>query len=401
MRRRGVPLTPARTASDWRTRIDRFGSRAMAAVGDWIAPGPRPGPSEPRISALVALVALAGGVLPIMIMVVTWAAKPKPVHHDCPVAAHGRSGTVLADQPAQERYRPAGQCNSAGSENRIERTAVGRYRVTFGKLGQDGGVAEVTPVTADDRICTLTDWRPDGDDEQVEVACFDRSGAAADSGFSARYRYLRDGGGTAAYLRLGDPGRTSQTVEDAYGYNSAGGINSADREDVGSYVVYFGRQEQAAGGTVKVSAVGEAATVCGVERWFTYPEGNYLAVRVRCRDAAAQAVDSRFAVSFTVGADGGAYLRADRPSEAGYTATGDYQFNGAGRSNTVSRAAVGHYLVSLPGVLADGGNVQVTPYAGDAVCVVDPRDRNSAVRVVCRGPSGTPVDAQFLLAYWR
>ncbi|GAA2855418.1 hypothetical protein Acy02nite_72870 [Actinoplanes cyaneus] len=376
----------------------------MTVVGDWIVPGPRPGPSEPRISALVALVALLGGVLPIIVMVVTWASKPKPVHRDCPVAAHARSGSVLADQPARGRYRPGGQCNSTGSENRVERTDVGRYRVTFGGLGQDGGVAEVTPLTGDDRICTLPDWRPDGDDERVEVACFDRSGAPADSGFSARYWYLRDSGGTAAYLRLGDPGRTSQTVEDAYGYNSAGGINSADREDVGSYVVYFGRQDRASGGTVKVSAVGGTAAVCGVERWFAYPEGNYLAVRVRCRDAAGQAVDSRFAVAFSVGLGGGvpgAHLLADRPSDAGYTATGAYQFNSAGRSNTVTRSAVGDYRVSLPAVFGAGGNIQVTPYAGDARCVAVLDDQISGVRVVCRGPAGTPVDAQFLLAYWQ
>ncbi len=399
MRRRAVPLTPARTAADWRRRIDRFGARAVGAVGDWISPGPRPGPSEPRISALVALVALVGGVLPIMIMVVTWASKPKPVHRDCPAAAQGHSGYVLADRPGEAHYRPDGQCNSEKSENRIERTGTGRYLVTFGKLGQDGGVAEVTPVTEDDRICTLPDWRPDGDDEQVEVACFDRSGAAADSGFSARYWYLRDGDGTAAYLRLGDPGRTSQTVEDAYGYNSAGGINSADREDVGSYVVYFGRQEQVSGGTVKVTAVADAATVCGVERWFAYPEGNYLAVRVRCRDGAGQAVDSRFAVTFVAGLSA-AYLRADRPSEAGYTATGVYQFNSAGRSNSVTRSGAGEYRVSLPGVPGNGGNVQVTAYDSDADCVVAPRDQDSGVRVVCRGSTGEPVDSRFLLVLW-
>ncbi|WP_436529579.1 hypothetical protein [Actinoplanes sp. HUAS TT8] len=309
---------------------------------------------------------------------------------------------MLADRPGEEHYQPAGQCNSAGSENRVERTGVGRYRVTFGRLGADGGAAEVTPVTEDDRICTLPDWRPDGDDERVEVACFDRSGAAADTGFSARYWYRRGGDETAAYLRLGDPGRSSQAVEDAYSYNSAGGINSADRDDVGSYVIYLGRLEQASGGTVKVTAVGDAAAVCGVEQWFAYPEGNYLVVRVRCRDGGGQAVDSRFAVSFAVGlGDGarGAYLRADRASEAGYTATGVYSFNSAGQSNSVTRSAVGDYRVSLPGVLGDGGNVQVTSYGGDAVCVTTPRDQNSGVRVVCRGPGGMPVDAPFVLIF--
>jgi hypothetical protein len=386
-----VPLTPARTAADLRRRFDGLASRAMTAVGDWISPDPRPGPSEPRISAIVALVALIGGVLPILVMVVTWAAKPGPVRRDCPAAGSGRSGNVLADRPAEGHYKPSEQCNSAQGENRVERTATGRYVVTFGGLGTDGGVAEVTPVTTEDRICTLPDWRPDGADEQVEVACFDRAGAPADSGFSARYRYLRNSAGAAAYLRLGDPGGAGQTIEDAYSFHSQpGGINSADREHVGSYVIYLGRLDGATGGTVQVTAIGEAATVCGVERWFGYPEGGYLAVRVICRDAAGQAVDSRFGVSFTVGADG-AYLRADRPSEARYTATGDFQFNSTGQSNTVTRAGAGDYHVSMPGVT---GSVQVTAYDSDATCVAAPGD----VRVICRAPTGVPADASFLLA---
>jgi hypothetical protein len=389
-------LTPARTAADWRRRVDRLGSRAMTAIGDWISPGPRPGPSEPRISALVALVALAGGVLPILVMVVTWAAKPKPAMEDRSCQAW--SGYVFADRAGDHRYQPAVQCNSAGARNTVARTGAGRYLVTFGGLGRDGGVAEVTPVTTDDRICTLPDWHPDGDDEQVEVDCFDSSGRPADSGFSAGYRYLRDGGDTVAYLRLGDPGRTSQTIEDAYSYNSRDGVNSADREDVGSYVVHLGRQEDASGGTVKVTAVGDVAAVCGVQRWFGYPEGRYLAVRVRCRDASGQAVDSRFAVTFTAGPVPGAYLHADRPSDAGYTATGVFQFNSAGQPNTVTRTAAGEYRVTLPGVAGPAGDLQVTPYDTTANCVVT---SISEVRITCRDPSGAPADAQFLLIFWK
>jgi hypothetical protein len=402
-----VPVT---TAADWRQRLDRLGSRAMSTVGDWIAPPARTAPSEPRISALVALVAVAGGVLPILIMAVTWARRPEPVSVDrscqVSVAGHERSGYVLADRPEADRYRPANQCNSADAENTVERTGVGRYVVGFGGLGRDGGVAEVTPVTGDDRICTLPDWHPDGDDELVRVNCFDRNGDLADSGFAARFWHLRDGEGTAAYLRLGDPGRTGQTVDDAYSYNSAGGTDSADREEVGSYVVYFGRQDEATGGTVTVTAVGEAATVCGVERWFAYPEGRYLAVRVRCRDASGQPVDSRFAVTFTerLGAGAkpvpGAYLRAENAAEPEYTATGQFQFNSAGRANSVTRSGPGDYRLTLGGLSTATGVVQVTGLDTTATCVRTPEEQDT-VRITCRDPSGAPVDAPFLLVFWQ
>ena len=143
-------MTPVRTA-DWRERLDRFGSRAMTTVGDWISPGSRAAPSEPRISALVALVALVGGVLPILIMAVTWARKPEPA----PLPSCAGSGYVLADRPAEDRYRPGRQCNSAGGENAVERTGTGAYLVSFGDLGDE---------TARD----LVPWRVDRDERGGE-----------------------------------------------------------------------------------------------------------------------------------------------------------------------------------------------------------------------------------------
>lgn len=163
---------------DWRQRLDRFGSRTMTTIGDWIAPGSRVPASEPRISALVALVAVVGGVLPILIMAVTWARKPDPAPRE---VACARSGHLVAGQPEN-------QCNAAGGRNTVSRTGVGRYLVTFGGLGVDGGDAEVTPDSADDRSCAVVDRHPDGRDELVRVDCFDRSGRPADSGFTVRLR---------------------------------------------------------------------------------------------------------------------------------------------------------------------------------------------------------------------
>ncbi|GIF04006.1 hypothetical protein [Actinoplanes siamensis] len=352
----------------------------MTAVGDWLAPAPaRPAPSEPRISGLVALVAVLGGVLPILVMAVTWATRPQPVRRESSCA--DGSGYVVADRPGEKRYEPAVQCNAAGAANRVERAGTGRYRVTFGGIGRDGGLAEITPVTGDDRICTLPEWRPRGHDEQVEVTCFDRAGAAADSGFAVRYRYR--GEGALAYLRLGDPGRNSQTIDDPYSHNSArGGVNSADREDIGSYVVYFGRQEGVSGGAAQVVAVGEAPAVCGVQRWSAYPDGRALAVRVRCRDGAGQPLDSRFAVSFA----GAGHVVADRPAQARYAPAA---------GTVVTRIAVGRWRVQTPGRT---GSVQVTAYDSAAVCVVG---SISDLRIVCRGTSGKPVDTRFVLTTWR
>ncbi|GIF14489.1 hypothetical protein [Actinoplanes teichomyceticus] len=391
-----MPLTPARTVPDWRRRLDRLGARTMTAVGDWLAPRARAAPSEPRISALVAAVAVAGGVLPILVMAVTWATRPEPARPEPPCRAPRQpAGYVLADRPGEDRYRPGRQCNSAGAENTVERSGTGRYLVVLGRLGRAGGVAEVTAVTRDDRICTLLDWHPDGADELLRVNCFDRAGKPADSGFTARW-HLGAGAGAAAYLRLGDPGRTSQTVDDEYSHNGRGGTNSADREDTGSYVVHFGSMDDVDGGTVKVTPVADAATVCEVQRWFAYPEGRNLAVRVRCRDVTGQPVDSRFAITFAAGPDAvhGGYLRADRPGEARYTPRGPFQLNRAGQASVVTRTGRGQYRVGLGG-LPGTGDLQVTPYDTAASCVIGPDD--DAVHVICHAPSGARADAGFLL----
>ncbi|WP_043512269.1 hypothetical protein [Actinoplanes sp. SE50/110] len=401
MRRLGVPVTPARAAADWRRRLDALGARTMTVVGDWIAPSPRPGPSDGHVKALVTVVALVGGVVPILVMALTWAMRPKVEDHHrlCTTPAGERLGYVVADRPADDRYRPAAQCNSTGAENAVRRTGIGRYEVTLAGLGTGGGAAEVTPVTTDDRICTLLDWSADSADERLRVGCFDRAGRAADSGFTAGFWTAR-GRAPAAYLRLGDPGRTSQTAQDEYSFNSADGLNSADRGDVGSYVVSFGGLDGVAGGAVKVTAVGDAATVCAVEGWSGDQENRYLAVRVHCRDAAGQPIDSRFAVTFAVGRPTtGGYVRADRPGQAGYAATGDYQFNSSGGANGVRRSGPGDYRVSLGGVVSSGGSAQVTAYGSTVDCVTTPAGGNPDVRVVCRDPSGTPIDTAFVLIY--
>ncbi|MEV6342673.1 hypothetical protein [Actinoplanes sp. NPDC051851] len=405
-------MTPPGTGVDWRRRLDEAGSRMMAVVGDWLAPRDRPERSEPGMSTLVAMVALGGGLIPILVMAVTWATRPEAGARGA--ACRAQSGYVLADRPAEAGYQPTDQCNSAGSANTVERRETGRYVVRFAGLGVSGGTAEVTPATGDDRICTLPDWQADGPDEIVQVDCFDRSGARADSGFAARFVHLD--GDPGAYLLSGDPGRASQTVADDYSYNSAGGTNSVDREDVGSYVAYFGRQESvlddAVGGTVKVSAVGESAAVCGVERWYPYPDGRYLGVRVRCRDTGGRPVDTRFAVTFSARLGStpddpvqGAYLWADRASEARYTPRETYQFNAKGAANTVTRDAVGEYRVRLPGFAAEsGGQVQLTAFDSPASCVVAEVARHAdfhEVRVLCRAPSGAPADTPFTLQFWQ
>lgn len=103
------------------------------------------------------------------------------------------------------------------------------------------------------------------------------------------------------------------------------------------------------------------------------------------------------------GPDGAAWVAAERPTQALYTPTLDYQWNSIGGTNSVLRMGVGDYIVSMPGLGGLGGNVQVTSYGfGAARCKVQGWSGlgKLCIRVRCfLGPS--PVDAPFIASFER
>jgi hypothetical protein len=117
-----------------------------------------------------------------------------------------------------------------------------------------------------------------------------------------------------------------------------------------------------------------------------------------------------FTVSATrPGASGtGAYVWADQPTAGSYTPDPRRQFNVTGAVNTVQRITAGMYRVSLPGLGAEAGHVQVTGYGdrgwwcktgGWGPSGADPTVQT--VYVLCFSPAGTPVDSSFTMTYVR
>jgi hypothetical protein len=393
------------------TRFRRLTSRAVGKLKGTDSP----------ITALTGIIAVVTAVFGGIAWTVRQAVTPEPADDRpaCLVASadYERSGYVLADRPSAARYTPDDevQCNSAGADNVVEHRRTGFYVVGFPKLGVNGGIAEVTPVGSQDRICTLAGWGVRDDrDEAVQVACFDRRGAPADSAFSARFLYKRGVSGATAYVRSTEPTAASYVVEDSYAYNSQGGETSIDRRRPGVYVVYFRRQQRtldyANGGTVKVSAVGGKAAVCTIESWYKFSD-DYLGVAVRCAGVTGAPMDSRFAVTFSalLGRTPqirvpGAYIWANKPAAANYSPHDSYQYSSKGTMGTVFRAGRGDYVVDLPGLTRDGGNAQVSAYGSAASCMVAAvvsRTESKRIRVACRAPSGQPADAMFTLTYWQ
>ena len=78
--------------------------------------------------------------------------------------------------------------NSSGGSAKARKTALGQYHVVFAGLGRPAGATEtvlVSPlVAAIDAMCDIVSWGNTGaSDLFVDVACFDRTGAAVDARF--------------------------------------------------------------------------------------------------------------------------------------------------------------------------------------------------------------------------
>jgi hypothetical protein len=162
------------------------------------------------------------------------------------------------------------------------------------------------------------------------------------------------------------------------------------RSGPGAYAVDLGGAMFATpGGNVQVSAYDAEGKYCNVLSWSSG------VVNVRCFGAGGAAADSRFTLLATTGrASGLAYAWVDTRSGASVSAQYAQSEGGA---VTASVSGVGNYVVSLPGALADGGNVMVTAYgSGAGYCNVGSWSAGRAV-VRCYSPGGSPANSSFTL----
>jgi hypothetical protein len=296
---------------------------------------------------------------------------------------------LWADQPQAASYSPSATYLSAAAAGAtITRTGPGRYRVSPGSfLGAaasgDGsrGTVHVTAYGGAPVSCQVVSWST-----VVNVACFDRAGAPADSRFSLLL--VRAGAGEGvAYAWSGRPAEPNYIADRAYALGGDGAGVRIERSAPGAYRVTLGDVLAAAGGNVQVSAYGSTPRRCQVARW---SGGKAF---VSCRDASGAPADAAFTV-LAVGAAAG--------REVAYAWSGDAAARGAldatyasvpgGGAAAVSRAGAGRYSVSLGSGVH---NVQVTSYGDDgAHCVVDSWGAGTA-KVSCFDAAGAPKDSRF------
>lgn len=216
--------------------------------------------------------------------------------------------------------------------------------------------------------------------------------------------------GSVAYLWANDPLAESYTPNEMYQYNNTGALNTVTRTGVGTYSVTLPGMATD-GGHVQVTATSgsnESAPfafghVCEIA---DEPSGSTFLVQ--CVSTGGEPVDTGFSLLYTSGdvflGWNSAYVWGNEKTLDSYTPHEDYQFNVTGQLNTIARESVGVYHVTLPGIGAEEGNVQVTSMLDvPVICTAGYWSIDEAgskiVTVYCFDYAGAPADADFLLQH--
>jgi hypothetical protein len=230
-----------------------------------------------------------------------------------PSSVSGAFAYLWADDETASSYTPSPlhQFNSTGATNTITRASTGDYTVRLPGLGSEGGTVKVTTFSATSNACKASSWSSKGKAEQVEVLCFDFTGAPVDSKFTLVYA---DGAGILAngapsgYLRADDESAASYTPDSRYQYNSTGALNTVERTGKGRYTATFpglgsGVLTGVDRGTVHVTSSHTTSKRCEVTGWSSgLPSPGKptpLLVDVACATAGGAASDSKFVLQFT------------------------------------------------------------------------------------------------------
>ncbi|SDI97446.1 hypothetical protein SAMN05444157_1080 [Frankineae bacterium MT45] len=329
-------------------------------------------------------------------------------------------GYVWADQPSTASYTPSTtySYNSYGGANSIVRNGVGSYTVTFGRLAS-GGTVDVTAYSTNAR-CKVGNWYHSGGNEVVNVYCFSNAGVAVDSYYDVVFANPAGIVGSAnlsnnslGYVWANQPTTTSYTPSTFYQYNNQNLSNTITRNGVGDYTITFTRLSPVVStnqGTVKVTAYGSSNYSCISGGWYGPASSPYNeSVTVRCYTATGAPVDTYFTASYaahlslTGKTTAYGYVWGNSPSSASYTPAAAWSYNSTGQTNTITRSSAGNYMVTIPGQLASGGDIQVTSYGADgSSCRSTGWAHGSTATYAylqCVNSAGVAVDHYFNLQY--
>jgi hypothetical protein len=297
-----------------------------------------------------------------------------------PATESNRYASIWANQPTATigtPYTPSltYSQNAAGGDNSVTRTGVGTYNVVLGRLGKAGVSVNrenifVTAYGSAGEYCRVGNWNDTNTgDVIVAVACFDVTGALANSYFDLAF--VGSSVLTGQYGFMWNSSATGNAVgSSGYAFSTGTGTVGSTRTAVGSYTTTLGFTTQNKSAALVSTYVENAA--CSVDFW-SAASG---AVSTRCTALNGSApVDARSTVMLMEGGRAGkrwGFAWANLPTATAgtpYTPQALYQNQSNGQSVSVTRNSTGDYTVVFPGLGATifNGTMLVSAYSNGSV----------------------------------
>jgi len=186
------------------------------------------------------------------------------------------------------------------------------------------------------------------------------------------------------------------------GNQSTGGDNHVIWQAKGKYQIRFANAGQS-GGVIHVTPLGTTSHICTVTTWGA--SGPDELAYVRCWDRLGHLANTPFSVNYTFGLGSTGkmgYFWLDNPTTT-YDLGGLYNYNSTGGTNHISHDSVGHYTVTIGGLGANSGNVQVTAYGTlPSTCRASywgTFQPDQQIGVTCGNLAGSFADTSFNMTY--
>lgn len=352
------------------------------------------------LTAAILATILAAGVAPV--------AAVEPAG-----SAPGRFAWAVVLTPAVASYSPdADHARGLGGTTTVESTGTASSRITFAASPAlsttNGGVAHVTALAAERRVCWVVSWTTTVAGVEVNVTCAD--GAILETTpFIVTWTYHPSpytvyDGFASGYAWMSLP-KTSGTPNTGYQATSSGDPVTSVRTAEGQYTVTMpgvGAAEH-----VVVSSW-DTSTPCRPTGWTR--TGGTLQVTVLCRQLDGDKLDERFTIlagrNVSVGSPGNgwaAYAVVRSPTASRVRVKAADGFNNADLPIVVRRLGVGRWTVRFRGMVP-GGAAIVSPLGGRATCQVASLPTTGTdlrVGVRCFTPDGMPANSRFVVSWGK
>lgn len=302
-----------------------------------------------------------------------------------------RESQLWANQPTSASYTPSliYAWNGARGNPTIQRLSTGLYEVHLpglAPLGAEWGNVFVSPYGPVALRAKIDGWSHSTTETIVGVRTTDSAGAPADGMFTLTYAeragLLDRADGSGAHVWLSSVSSPFQYPSPAYADSNSlegpHGLENVTRLGTGRYRVHLPDNSVASHAITMVSGYGASANYASIESTQSDGCGGTF-VFVDTYTPNGVPVDASFTLNNLTDQPAReqevawAYVPPAAYSTATFTPPLAYQYTPSGQAITVDRdpAAANRFLVKVPQISTDKGNLQVSAYNGNHTAVVN------------------------------